>query len=75
MENDISPRCKKKWSLNTEDCCNSGAAEEVRHASRNADQRAPFCIGAMAKKGHAESALIFVMHVVPPLLKQNCGDW
>ena len=41
--------------------------EEVRHASRRLmlSQRAPFCIGAMAKKGMLSQH--FVTHVVPPL--------
>ena len=34
----------------------AASPEEVRHASRNADSACPFCIGAMAKKGSAESA-------------------
>ena len=36
--------------------CNSEAAEEVRHASQNADSALPFFAIAPIQKGHAESA-------------------
>ena len=35
-------------------------------------QRAPFCIGAMAKKGTLSQH--FVTHVVPPLAVVSCPD-
>jgi hypothetical protein len=40
-------------------------AEEVRHASRNADSACPFCIAVMAKR--VTLSQHFVTHVVPPL--------
>ena len=46
-------------------------AEEVRHASQNADSACPFCIGAMAKKGtlsqhfgtHVVDVCVYVTYV------------
>ena len=35
-------------------------------------QHAPFCIGAMAKKGTLSQH--FVTHVVPPLLQSSCTN-
>ena len=40
-------------------------AEEVRHASRNADSACPFCHRTNTKRGTLSQH--FVTHVVPPL--------
>ena len=50
-------------------------AEEVRHASQNADSAYPFCIACNGKKGMLKQH--FVTQVVPPLgnigLRRPCS--